>query len=57
MIGSFRNPEPESVPCELCGTPTPMLGTKRCNGCWELERRIRMNPELAARILAALPKE
>lgn len=30
----------ETVPCELCGKPTRMLGTKRCDGCWELETRI-----------------
>lgn len=28
------------VPCETCGYPTPILGTERCNGCWEVEHRI-----------------
>ncbi len=28
------------VPCEVCGTLTPMDGTKRCNNCWEVERRL-----------------
>jgi hypothetical protein len=41
------------VPCELCGTPTRATSTKRCDGCWELETRIKRNPKLAARILAA----
>jgi hypothetical protein len=41
-----------TVPCELCNTPTPMLGTKRCDRCWELEGRIHGDPELARRILA-----
>lgn len=43
-----------TVPCELCGTPTQMLGTKRCNGCWELETRIRRDPGLARQILESL---
>jgi hypothetical protein len=24
--------------CEICGSPTPYGGTKRCNRCWETER-------------------
>jgi len=31
-----------------------MLGTKRCDGCWELEMRIRHAPALARKILEAL---
>ena len=49
--------EQETVPCEPCGTPTPMTGTKRCNGCWELERRICMDPELARKILQDYDKD
>lgn len=45
------NLETETVPCELCGVPTQMLGTKRCNRCWELENRIRDNPDIAEHIL------
>lgn len=30
----------EVVPCETCGTETFMTGTKRCDRCWELERRL-----------------
>lgn len=41
----------ETVPCEICGDQTPMAGTKRCNRCWELERRILADPELANKIL------
>lgn len=44
----------ETVPCGLCGTPTQMTATKRCDGCWEIERRIQANPELARKILAAI---
>jgi len=48
------NPPTETVPCGLCGTQTTMTRTKRCDSCWELERRIQMNPQLAAAILAQL---
>lgn len=44
-----------NVPCGLCGTPTPMTGTKRCDHCWELEGRIHRSPDLAAQILSAMP--
>jgi hypothetical protein len=30
----------ETVPCETCGTPTRFTGTRRCNNCWEVERRL-----------------
>ncbi len=40
--------------CALCGTITRMTGTKRCNSCWELERRIKLDPKLARQILAEL---
>ena len=40
-----------TVPCELCGTATPMLGTKRCDRCWELETRIKQDLLLALKIL------
>ena len=44
----------EEIPCRLCEEPTPMLGTKLCDRCWELETRIHMNPEIATRILNKL---
>lgn len=28
------------VACETCGEPTPMLGTRRCDGCLEVESRL-----------------
>jgi len=34
----------QTVPCELCGEPTPMMGTKRCDRCFELESRLRNAP-------------
>lgn len=30
----------EAIPCETCKRPTTLLETKRCNGCWEVERRL-----------------
>ena len=39
------------VPCRFCGAPTYMTGIKLCDRCWELEHRIRANPELARVIL------
>lgn len=47
----------KTIPCELCGKPTNMLGSRRCNGCWELEIRVRLEPELARKILDDLMKE
>jgi len=47
---------PEFIPCQICGEPTRMLGTKRCDRCWELETRVRMNPELARKILEETKK-
>lgn len=29
-----------TVPCETCGTLTTMTGTKRCDGCWEVEHQL-----------------
>ncbi len=46
--------KPETVPCKHCGIPTRMLGTKMCDGCWELETRIESKPKLARKILAAI---
>lgn len=43
----------EIISCGICGGPTTMTGTKRCDGCWELERRVRNNPELARKVLAS----
>jgi hypothetical protein len=29
-----------TVPCQICGAQTPMLATKLCDWCWELDRRL-----------------
>lgn len=31
----------EYIPCRICGDPTPMLGTKLCNGCYEVVARLK----------------
>jgi len=46
--------EEKTIPCELCGNPTRTLATKRCDRCWELERRIQSDPGLARQILIAI---
>jgi hypothetical protein len=43
-----------TVPCGICGRPTPMRGTKRCDRCWELETRIEAAPEIAKLILRGM---
>jgi hypothetical protein len=30
----------KSVPCETCGSMTDMLGTRRCDACYEVEKRL-----------------
>ena len=49
--------EERTIPCELCGSPTRMLGTKRCDRCWELETRTKMDLELAKKIIEMIEKE
>ena len=50
----MTDPAYDTCPCGLCGKPTPMTATKRCDGCWELERRVLAQPDLARKILAAV---
>lgn len=56
QIGTDRFGRP-LVPCGICGTPTAMSGTRRCDRCWELETRIRGDIDLARKILASYDKE
>jgi hypothetical protein len=37
---SFNTFGEEEVPCETCGALTTKTGTKRCDGCWEVEHRL-----------------
>lgn len=41
----------EPVLCVVCGNATLFEVTRRCNRCWELERRLEADPELALRLL------
>lgn len=41
-----------TVPCKVCEQPTCSKGTQLCDRCWELDNRIRMDPEIARRLLA-----
>lgn len=40
VAADFDSRQIKHVPCETCGRPTPMTGTKRCDGCWEFEHRL-----------------
>jgi hypothetical protein len=50
--------ETEMCECETCGEPTRMTGTKRCDGCWEVEHRLArylcLGPKAVAFVDAAL---
>lgn len=54
MVRTDRN---ATVPCKWCGNPTRMRGTRMCDGCWELDWRIRATPALAQRILDDVHEE
>ena len=43
-MAMFSEP-PVTIPCRFCGRPTPMLGTKLCDGCWEIDMRIRVTDD------------
>lgn len=54
----MTTPALSAVPCETCGEPTTYTGTKRCNGCWEVESRLadyvrRGGVKAQARLIAA----
>lgn len=43
--------ENDYCPCRICKNITPMVGTKLCDECWELKRRIQRHPARAQKIL------
>lgn len=46
------------IVCELCKIhKTTMIGTKRCNWCWELETRMLENPDLAKKIFMQMKND
>lgn len=46
-----------TIPCRICSKPTYMIETKLCMRCWELETRVKADPELTRRILATLEED
>lgn len=42
-----------TVPCMYCGTLTEMIGTQKCDNCWEVSTRIRNMPEIVVRRIIA----
>lgn len=53
----MRYQDAKTIPCGLCWRPTVMLGTKRCDRCYELESRIKGDPALARKILARVDRD
>ena len=49
--------QPKLVPCQWCNTATTMLGTRKCDRCYELEKAITANPEIARLMLAHIDSE
>ncbi len=47
-----KNPVVECRLCESCWTES--VGTKLCDPCWELQHRIRHDPESARKVLEAM---
>lgn len=45
------------IRCELCFNWTSMLGTKRCDRCYELETRIKGDLKLAKKIIRSIEYE
>jgi hypothetical protein len=38
--GEIHDVRAYHIPCEICGKWTLYMGTRRCNNCWEVERRL-----------------
>ena len=49
--------ENDYCPCRICKNITPMVGTRLCDECYELDRRIRMSPGRAQKILDQIREE
>jgi hypothetical protein len=37
-----NHPDLEPVPCQFCGVPTHMAGTKCCDRCWSVSRGLEI---------------
>ena len=38
-----------TIPCDSCGDPTPYVGTRLCDPCWEVDRRLDKVPAVLIR--------
>lgn len=45
------------VPCQHCGVPTPMTGTRECDNCHEIALRLRMGAGRDVALKCALGDE
>lgn len=56
--GAFTYYGQTCIKCSFCGEQwTLMLGTKLCDRCLELKRRVQADPHLARRALAELESQ
>lgn len=44
----------EIIGCKWCGEPTTMLGTKCCDGCYNIESACRSRPAVVRKVLEKL---
>lgn len=51
---TVREEDEELVICELCGKADGFSGTRRCDRCLELEKRVEMDLELAYKVIRRL---
>jgi len=45
------------VHCSICGNPTRLDRTEKCERCWALEMRLRQSPALAIKLLAEIERK
>jgi hypothetical protein len=36
----MKTEDEDEIPCEVCGAPTMMTSTKKCDGCYEVTLRL-----------------
>lgn len=56
--GTFEHRGSPVIKCSFCGEQwTFSFGTKLCDRCWELKRRVQADPHLARRALAEMDSQ
>jgi hypothetical protein len=54
----FDRQDVKHMPCNTCARPTPMIATGLCDGCWEVQSRLRAyidkGPKAATFVMNAL---